>query len=185
MFRHFNAWRVTMLIWESVVMVSIRSCMLLSLCTLGNMQWLLPFITDTSRWVRYEIPICVLKLSSSVSGYHHHNWKIVNSVLYCIAAWSFLSSFSCNAKKQGSGVWPHLGLWCQDWCHLGVLLQLLDVWLIVYTSNRQTINGHCQNTFHILIYICILCRLIPTLYMWSCSKLSLSTICCIVFFTLI
>ena len=57
--------------------------------------------------------------------------------------------------------------------------------LIVYSSSKKTINGHCHNHCHILIYICILCRLIPILYMWSCSKLALSTICCVVFFTLI
>ena len=115
-------------------------------------------LKPNQHWVRCEIPIC-LKLWST-------KFKDC-SISFCIALQRGRSCLHFPAMLRNKDLMYDL-IW--DWdakinatsvCCCNCLMYDL----IVYTPSRKTINGHCRNHCHILIYICILCRLIPILYL--------------------
>lgn len=77
-----------------------------------------------------------------------------------------MPTLPCHSKKQGSDVWPHLGLECQDWWRVGALLSyVMCCDLNLYISSARPL-------FTVVAW-CHLCQyFFSTTVNWSHSSVS-------------
>lgn len=116
------------------------SCVIVYLACSWSCQW----YTVSSLWQDQEpvwsspklnaLPITLFSFQSCSTAMEETRKliKICHFLLYCIAAWSVLPTFSCHSEKPESDAWSHLGQQRWHWCQVGVLL--LSVSLIAMVA---------------------------------------------------